>query len=248
MISDKQFSEDFSGFWSGCLPFLTPQAVAKLNLRGVSMADGNGFLVKPLKSSTPSSDSDVVAETAFGVFTTAIQRKISVLAVAKDDILRESVIEGAVQRISAYRAFAKAVNPVTVPSVADATELAIRLENYFAAKEFNTLAIQPRFKGSGILNSCYGDLLCDDCLYEVKMVDRNLRGVDLRQVLTYCALNPQSQGTVINTVAVINPRRGLVFQFNVEELAQLACRKAAAELFHDIIEFLGSFEALHRAS
>lgn len=248
MISDKQFSEDFSGFWGACLPFLTPQAVATLNLRGISMPDGNGFVVKPLKGSAPNSSSDVVAEAAFGLFTTAIQRKMSVLSVAVDDILRESVIGGAVQRISAYRTFGNTVNPVTAPSVADATELAIRLENYFDAKTFETLVVQPRFKGSGILNSCYGDLLCDDCLYEVKMVDRNLRGVDLRQVLTYCALNSQSQQAVINSVAILNPRRGITFQFNLDELAHYACRKTAAELFHEIIGFLGSFEAIHRAS
>lgn len=248
MISDKQFSEDFSGFWAGCLPFLTPQAVAQLNLRGTSMPAGNGFVVKPLIGSSPNSNSDVVAEAAFGLFATAVQRKVTVVSVTRDGLLLESVIAGAVQRISAYRAFGNAVNPVAAPSVADATELAIRLENYFSAKEFSTLAVQPRFKGSGILNSCYGDLLCDDCLYEVKMVDRNLRGVDLRQVLTYCALNSQSQQAVINSVAILNPRRGIIFQFNLDELAHYACRKTAAELFHEIIGFLGSFEAVHRAS
>ena len=105
-----------------------------------------------------------------------------------------------------------------------------------------------RFKGCGILDSCYGDLFVGSCLYEVKCVERNLRSIDIRQVLTYCALNYQSQQITIDEVSIVNPRRGIAFRYGVEALAQQVSGKNSAELFHQIGDFLMNFETIQRPS
>jgi hypothetical protein len=85
-------------------------------------------------------------------------------------------------------------------------------------------------------------------LYEVKCVERNLRSIDIRQVLTYCALNYQSRQFEIDEVCVVNPRRGIVFRFGVEALAEQASGKNSADLFHQIGDFLMNFETIQRPS
>ena len=131
---------------------------------------------------------------------------------------------------------------------AEAIDLAMRLQTYFEDYPIETIVIQPRFKGCGILDSCYGDILARKSLCEVKMVDRNLRSADMRQVLAYCALNYRSSQYEIDSVTILNPRRGLEFSFVVEELAERASGKNASELFHHITTFLSDFEAVHQPS
>jgi hypothetical protein len=124
----------------------------------------------------------------------------------------------------------------------------MRLESYFDDYSPNSILIQPRFRGCGILDSCYGDILGKKCLFELKMADRNLRSADVRQLLTYCALNHHSSQYEIESLAILNPRRGLEFAFQVEDLAQRASRKNASELFHGITSFLSDFERVHKPS
>src|SRR5690606_22785783 len=120
-----------------------------------------------------------------------------------------------------------------------AIELAKRLEKYFKnQEESKPILIQPRFKGCGLLDSCYGDILVSPTLYESKMVERNLRSVDLRQLLIYCALNYRSKQYQISDVAVINARRGMLYHFELDYLAKRVSGRTAPELLHHIADFL----------
>lgn len=78
MISEKQFSEQFSGFWNQCLPLLTPQVIAQMNVSGTPMPGSRGFVAKPLAATEDSANNDLVADTGFGIFTAAIQAGKSV--------------------------------------------------------------------------------------------------------------------------------------------------------------------------
>jgi len=212
------------------------------------MPDPEGFVVRPLKSDADSSSNDLIAEIGLWPVCGRMRSNKNVMSITKVAGLPDSIIADAMRRIRTLRRLPVSSGSTVVFSMADAIELAIRLDCYTDHQSFETLTIQPRFKGCGILNSCYGDFLCDDCLYEVKMVDRNLRSVDLRQILIYCALNYQSRQFKINTACVINPRRGIAFRFDLENLAQRIARKNSAELFHQISDFLGNFDAVHQAS
>jgi hypothetical protein len=120
------------------------------------------------------------------------------------------------------------------------------MEDFFAGRpKERPIVMQPRFRGCGILDSCYGDILAGSCLYESKMVDRNLRSADLRQLLIYCALNYRSHQYNIDRVAVLNVRRATVYEFAVDSLARRAARKSAPKVFHQIADFVSTFETLH---
>ena len=129
----------------------------------------------------------------------------------------------------------------------EAIELATRLEEFFQEQSSRqAIVIQPPFRGCGILDSCYGDLLQGDHLFELKMVDRNLRSIDLRQVVVYCALDHYGQQYRIKTTSILNPRRGIEYRFELEDLVAQISNKTPAELFHQIVDFLYNFESVHR--
>lgn len=247
MISEKQFSEQFSGFWSQCLPFLTPQVIAEMNVNGIPMPNSRGFVAKPFEPTEDSANNDLVADTGFGIFTAAIQAGKSVHSIRNAALLKR-ITESAFERIKRLRSPEGRGDMKHLRGTDDAMEIAVRLEDFFEDEGSGDLVIQPRFKGCGILDSCYGDLFMGKTLYEVKCVERNFRSIDIRQVLSYCALNYQSRQFEIEDVCVVNPRRGISFGFDVEALAQKASGKNSAELFHQIGDFLINFETIQRPS
>jgi hypothetical protein len=247
MISEKQFAEQFSGFWNQCLPLLTPQVIAQMNVGGMPMPNSRGFVAKPLAATEDSANNDLVADTGFGIFTAAIQEGKSVYSIRNTALLAR-ITKSAFERIKRLRSSEGKAKMKHLRGPDDSMELAVRLEDFFEDEGSEDIVIQPRFKGCGILDSCYGDLFRGSVLYEVKCVERNLRSIDIRQVLTYCALNYQSQQFKIEEVCILNPRRGISFRFDVEGLAQNVSGKNSAELFHQIGDFLMNFEIIQRPS
>jgi hypothetical protein len=99
---------------------------------------------------------------------------------------------------------------------------------------------EPSFSGCGFLNSCVGDVLIGDELYEVKAGDRRFRSTDLRQLITYCALNYAAGTCAIAKAGCVNPRRGTYFVFDLAAIAYAMSGKSAGELFSDIIYHVSS--------
>jgi len=248
MISEKQFANEFSGFWTETVPFLTPHTIAELNLSGTPMGGGRREWMKPLAGSGDNSNNDVIAETAFGLFAESLKAEVPISKLREDAVLIQRIEDSAKGRVFGLRREVGGRAHSPQPRTSEAIDLATRLETYFEEYSLDSIVIQPMFKGCGILDTCYGDILARKTLCELKMVDRNLRSADIRQVLTYCALNYRSSQYEIESMTVLNPRRGLEFSFDVEELAEKASGKNASDLFHHITTFLADFETVHQPS
>lgn len=248
MISEKEFAGGFPGFWAEALPFLTPQVVGDLNRAGRPLAGATGAKLKPLKREGDASESDFVAETAFELFATVVASGRDVLSLAADRKLLGEIASNSISRLLGLRTYWKEIGR-KFPKTPDeeAVVLATRMEDFFSEGiSSGRVTVQPVFKGCGILDSCFGDVLCPGTLYEIKTVDRNLRSSDLRQALTYCALNYRSKQYQIETVSILNPRRAVEHRFKVEALAARIARRTSAELFHQITEFLANFELMQQ--
>jgi hypothetical protein len=63
------------------------------------------------------------------------------------------------------------------------------------------LVFRPQFLGCGMVSPCEGDYLLGETLYEMKYGWHGFRVVDVRQVLTYCALNLTSIGDRIAAIS-----------------------------------------------
>jgi hypothetical protein len=102
------------------------------------------------------------------------------------------------------------------------------------------VTFEPHFAGCGFLNPCVGDILIGEELYEVKAGDRRFRSTDLRQLITYCALNYAAGACTITKAGCVNPRRGTYFVLELDAIAYAMAGKSSNELFSDIIYHVSS--------
>jgi hypothetical protein len=124
----------------------------------------------------------------------------------------------------------------------EAVVIAGRLYNYFCReRDLYGMTVGPRFKGSGLLSGCEGDVLLGDrILYEVKSGDRPFRSVDFRQVAVYVALSFAELGAVFERIGVVNPRRGTFVEVSTEDFSLEVAGQSAVTLCHALIESFSS--------
>ena len=126
----------------------------------------------------------------------------------------------------------------------DAVTLSIRLGYFFKERDIDLrkLTFEPRFSGCGIIDECFGDILYEKTLYEVKAGERSFRSIDLRQVLVYCALDYAAGNRAISGVCLLNPRHGVHWYAPVSEIASECGAGGAVELMDELqkaMVFLG---------
>jgi hypothetical protein len=113
------------------------------------------------------------------------------------------------------------------------------MSSYFGLNA--TLDFCPRFPGAGILASAEGDIGVGDCLVEVKTVKRNTSANDLRQVITYLALDAAAGRNRWKSFAFFNPRRGTLHIAEIEPFVlRVSGGRPASEVFSDLIQFVES--------
>lgn len=106
--------------------------------------------------------------------------------------------------------------------------------------DINSIICRPEFKGCGIVDKCEGDILIENTLYEIKAGERPFRSIDLRQVLTYLALNRISESVGIDSIGVVNPRVGISFEMSVDEFSFEISGRDAVSLMDSIVYGMSS--------
>jgi hypothetical protein len=140
-----------------------------------------------------------------------------------------------IQRLSGSK-----INEVTQKEIEESEELAYSLFLYFQNTDLNSLIFWPSFIGCGRLNSCKGDIVLENKLIEVKAGERHFRLIDVRQVITYLALNFCSKKYKLQDIALLNPRTGLVFETSVSILIESCSGRRPVDVFSDIVDFVST--------
>ena len=120
----------------------------------------------------------------------------------------------------------------------EALALAGRLFNFFLRREASgTASLRPKFRGSGIITECEGDVrLGDNSLVEVKSGDRPFRSVDFRQMCVYMALDFAYRHEVFERLILLNPRRGIYTEISSEIFAREVAGQSAVSFCQSLIE------------
>lgn len=97
----------------------------------------------------------------------------------------------------------------------------------------------PEFSGCGIMESCQGDLYYNETLVEIKAGERGILSSDIKQIITYCALNwLSSNPKSIKYVEFYNPRQGILWESKLEELIMIVSNLPIEDLFDQIGKYL----------
>jgi hypothetical protein len=115
--------------------------------------------------------------------------------------------------------------------------IARNLQTFFP-EETAPVYVNPPLPGCGWVSDAEADILCGTTLYEVKAGDRHFRLADLRQLLTYCALNFSSRTYDIRNVALINPRSGILVRESLDTLCRQISGAPSVRVLAEIVAFV----------
>lgn len=118
-------------------------------------------------------------------------------------------------------------------------ELTNRLVQYSITKK--GLEVYPEFQGCGLLFNCYGDLLYEETLIEVKAGNSNFSRQDLYQLLTYGALNHISSKKInLINFELVNIRTGIQWQENIETVCEIIGGASSSEIYSEIVNYISN--------
>lgn len=228
MIDASTFATHHNSFWSDLAP-TAEHFVRKINLEHAERWE------LPLDKPSSKFRAAYVAELAFSRFCAAVQN------VPEGDVNAVVLDETRRRLLPLMDAPSTLDDPLSKDELTQFKALQQRLSGYFRHRGVET-AVRPVFRGCGHVDASEGDVISGGTLFEIKTVERPFRSVDVRQLLTYCALNRASGQYDLERIGIYNPRRGLEFEMDIDR----ACREMAGisgrELFESVIYAISSGE------
>ncbi|MGB4057256.1 MAG: hypothetical protein WBK77_04150 [Alphaproteobacteria bacterium] len=224
MISEIAFIRDHTSFWRTISP-LSEDFVRHINVQVLDRHETE------LISKIGTSRRAIINEVGFELFCRC-RKTDSTL----DDLV-SGEIEDIASKASAYISHLRTKAPnfwsnLNGDEIEESKEIGRRLLNFF--KRFKTVVVKPEFTGCGQLDACFGDVIADDILYEIKSGGRPFRSIDLRQLVLYSTLGRLSKIYEIKSLGLYNPRRGFHFMTSQNEFSVQFSGLSAEELCHRV--------------
>lgn len=241
MISERTFAASFPSFWHELFPLLTSRFMGIFNEayeKTLVGADGTSLLSVPI---TPSTRADMVSELAFRSVQFAQMHKIP---------LRELMNFPEVFSEASTKAFELAqrydgrkpelMKPFSQAEISESLMLAQNYSALFTACPQDAMVeFLPQFPGCGFLNAAEGDLCINDTLIEVKTTTRKVASKDMRQLITYLALDSSRGLGRWSSIAIFNPRRGTLHQAEIAPLMlRLSGGRTRVDVLGEIVDFV----------
>lgn len=231
MISEKWFVKNYSSFWKELLPF------SLTFIRAVNTQ--NKGQEKEIRLVTSGRRMSYVSHIGFLLFKYALENNLdnnqleAVNLDSPDYKKIELVANGQFQSFNDEEYIFVQLNN---KELIDAKQIT---SSYLCKYGQSVHAVfSPMFKGCGIIDDCYGDLLIDNTLWESKCVNRPFSINDFRQLLTYVALNFVSHQHSIDRIGVYNPRFGTGFSIPINEFSQNLAGRDYLDIFNELLNFV----------
>lgn len=180
----------------------------------------------------------LIAEFAFSLFAERMQRKAEKKS---EEGIEEAAWQATENRLAPFvtrgLSLSRELSSDEQQEVAHITKSLIK---FFESEK--QMLIRPLFPGCGYIDASEGDVVIGSTLYEIKTVERAFRGADIRQLITYGALNFASTKYNITGFGLFNPRAGIFFEGNVEVICHEISGKSSDELFSAVVQAISSGE------
>ena len=192
-----------------------------------------------LKSNVVSERRGFINEIAFNAFC-AIFADIMVRELS-DKIWRAATEEARIKISLLENVRPESITDPISTELEDCVEQVRRLQVFVSRESKNKgVEVRPKFSGAGIIGSCEGDIYFDSSLFEIKAGQRKFRAVDLKQLLTYAALNNSARSRPLSQLGLFNPRMGTSFSATLDDVCLEISGCTAAELLPEIIRVISS--------
>lgn len=234
LIDASQFADSFNAFWNENAP-TCEHFIRRLNTGGLTRFE-------PPMSKTIAANRAVIAEFGFSMFVEFSKASSpNDAALSREEIERLSWTQTR-HRLSAFASQGMELSQnFTEIERHEVKTISESLYNFFT-KERQIITLRPVFAGCGYVDASEGDVISDDVIYEVKTVERPFRSIDLRQVLTYAALNFSSRQFDLKKVGLLNPRSGLFCELLLDVVCEEISGKKSEEFLSTIVETISGGE------
>ncbi|RQO59418.1 hypothetical protein DBV14_07395 [Variovorax sp. KBW07] len=248
MISERAFAKSFASFWQELVPLLTPRFVGLFNeAYRKELLDETGGLLKAVPI-TPGTRADIVAEFAFwGARLLRDSGRVPTSLLDDPGMIQEAS-RRAFEVVQHYEgAKPDSMESLQPSELNQALALAKNYASlYRAFQPTSPVEFGPRFQGCGFLNTAEGDLGIGGTLVEVKTTTRKVAGKDLRQLITYLALDAGAGRQRWSHVGIFNPRRGTFHCAEVDSLLlRISGGKPRVDVLGELVEFVQATELVN---
>ena len=235
MIDARRFATVYNAFWQSTTP------TCELFVRRVNL-DGYERLDPPLDGPREGGRQALAAEYAFARLAIQHQQQADAVQNPLGEEVHALAWQAATDQLSPYAVQGLDIEtPFREEERIDALKITDRLMKFFSRRRL-PLTIRPCFRGCGYIDTSQGDVMFGSTLFEVKTVDRMIRGIDIRQLLTYAALNKNAKCYNLSHIGLYNPRRGIAAEFELEDVCLGISGKSSEALLSEIIETASSGE------
>lgn len=248
MISERAFAKSFASFWQDLVPLLTPRFMGIFNeAYEKTLVGEDGKAIKPVPMD-PNIRADIVAEFAFWGARLMRERGQAHDEFVNDPALIQEASQRAFDVVEQYEGTKpEVVGPLSPIELQQGIALTKNYEALYRVGPAGALVtFGPRFQGCGFLDAAEGDLGINKTLIEIKTTTRRVSGKDLKQLITYLALDAGASLHRWSNVAIFNPRRGTLHLAEVDSLLlRVSGGKPRVDVLRDLVEFVQATELVN---
>jgi len=244
MISERTLARYFSGFWTELLPLLTPSFISIINEEFKKhLTDELGMEIKPVTKNPQTHYTSVVTEFAFFLAEHAVKCGSRISETFDEKHLTTLAEQSALKVVKEYEG-GRIYLPASLKQaeLEEGFALARNYERFFDKRCSNEkIEFNPMIAGSGFVAQCKADISVGTTLFEVKTVDRNLAGKDIRQLIIYLAFQGATGRRRWKSAGFFNPRKAVYHEFEVEDLiGRMSGGRSSMEIFWGLIDFVSN--------
>lgn len=232
MITERDIAEKFSIIWKQHFPLLTPSFMRVFN-------EAKIFNINAPIPINENVRNDIVSEIAFNILEKITIEKTKVEVFINDENKLKKIIEVTAKAIWKSGNYSENDLILNDYELNEIKRICNNTIEFIEKLKKSELQFKPEFKGYSFIPDLIGDLSIDDTLFEIKMVNRNFKSSDLKQLFIYLALQQVSTGQNWKSAGLYNPRKGTYCIFNVKSLIyNLTGGKSPNEAFENLLDGL----------
>lgn len=224
MISELRFVKSYNSLWRSLAPTME-LFVRKANLRLYERNWPN------LPSQSSPGARSLINRVAFQVLQDA--------TVASESFGERALFIQNLTNIAATEETLTGTRHLSSSDLNEAAELARRMCFHLFNMRQDRVTLNPRFDGCGIINPCFGDAITENGhIIELKDGDRAFRSSEFRQLSVYGALHLNSSGHLPPAMTVINSRRGVSVELDIDTLAGEIAGQSGYDYLREVIRVI----------